>query len=272
MTKLLPIFFSLSLCSCSTYQLITVSNPEATQNERKELLIKNDSIEITYNFSGANGPMHLRIENKLDQPVSFDWKRSAMIVNNRSVSLLPAFLHGNASWSGAIYDSSRYASSTYGQMSLNMEYPKDADFIAPHSFVEKTLPGISNQPLDKIPDSAFIIRNFQAMNNAVKKGRQAFFTADNSPLVFRNYFSVMVGDTALRVMVINHSFYVSSLSEVEGQVPEIVNDKRGDRFLIVKAAAPNPANTGYVVVGGRAVLLNKTIEKESGKPVLQKGH
>jgi hypothetical protein len=270
MKPILPLVFSVSLCSCSTYQLLTVSNTAATQNEQKELLIKNDSIEITYNFNGMNGPMHLHIENKLDQPVSFDWKRSAMIVNNQSVSLLPVYLHGNGTWSGYTRDSTRHATSTYGQLDMNMEFPKDADFIAPHSFVDKTLPGISSQPLAGIPDSAFIIRSFRAANNSTKKGRQAFFTADSSPLVFRNYFSVMVGDTALRPVVIQHTFYVSSLSEVEGAMPELTEDKRGDRFLIVRSQTAGDANTGYVVVDGRPILRTSVKGTANTRPVIRK--
>jgi hypothetical protein len=86
--------------------------------------------------------------------------------------------------------------------------------------------------INDVPDSAFSRITMKGFN---KKGREAFFTKGNSPLLFRSYLFMAVGDTSAQTAIIEHHFYVSRLFELTvAQAPPLRADSHGDRFLVVK--------------------------------------
>lgn len=92
------------------------------------------------------------------------------------------------------------------------------------------------------------------MGDGYETIKQAFFTAATSPLIFKSYLTVMVGDTLPRPVAYQHQFYVSELV-LMGSPPELLNsDSRGDRFYIVQGPVHDSVSLGYGVVGGKAVL------------------
>ncbi|HNC30155.1 MAG TPA: hypothetical protein PKX08_09130, partial [Cyclobacteriaceae bacterium] len=64
---------------CSTYQYVTVSSPLKTQNE---FIAENDTVKISYDFSGEQGPVKISIYNKLSTPLYVDWSKSALIIGD----------------------------------------------------------------------------------------------------------------------------------------------------------------------------------------------
>lgn len=66
---------------CSTYQYATLSSPLKKENQHK-FSIENDTVTISYDFSGKEGPINVTVYNKLSIPLYVDWAKSALIVGN----------------------------------------------------------------------------------------------------------------------------------------------------------------------------------------------
>lgn len=138
--------------SCTTYQYMTVSSNNIQQNDKKEFLLENDSIRLTYNFNGANAPVNLEVKNKLDKPIYIDWKRSVLIINDRATSYAP----GSLTVSGSTYSS--VTAPLTGRRNLNdistsadfqstVEFPRDMEFIPPEVQVNKVPINVTDQLL-----------------------------------------------------------------------------------------------------------------------------
>jgi hypothetical protein len=107
------------------------------------------------------------------------------------------------------------------------------DFLPPHAYVTKELIGITNQALESLPDSIFSRKSLQSMEG-YSQVKLASFTADNSPLVFKSYLTLMVGDTLAKPMSCQHRFYVSELVKTDLPPQMFLGDTRADRFYVIK--------------------------------------
>lgn len=253
MKHLLPITAILFLSSCTVYQVMTVSSNEVRQNGAQEFVIENDSFELCYNFNGQNGPINVRIKNKLQQPLYVDWQRSALIINNQAISYVPNKVPINGSVAATTFDWTRDFATTSGRFQATAILPAEIDFIPPQTYVTRQLIGITNQGIDRLPDSVFKKKRIPAMGDGVEVVKEAWFTAATSPLVFTSYLTMMVGKIDPKPVVCQHQFYVSQLVKMSNS-PELLNgDKRGDRFYVVQSAPVDSFGYGYGVVGGRAV-------------------
>jgi hypothetical protein len=257
MKLILPVLTCCFFVSCASYQVLTVSSRETRQNEANEFVIENDTLELCYNFNGRNGPIKMKIRNKLQQPMYIDWKRSTLIINDRAISYVPGTMAIEGSVSGTSYSWSGDYSRTHGRMNAAAKLPTDVEFIPPQTYVTKTLMGITNQSLNKLPDSLFSKKRIPAMGKGYEWVQQACFTEESSPLVFRSYLTLMIGDSLPRLVSYQQNFYISELVKTN-ILPEILNrDARGDHFFVVKTPDTDSVSMGYGVVGGKAVLKSK---------------
>ena len=71
--------------SCAQTRVATVSS-ENVPKLNNELVFENDTVKITYDFWAKNGIMSFNIYNNFNEPVYFDWKKSAFIPNNKMIS------------------------------------------------------------------------------------------------------------------------------------------------------------------------------------------
>lgn len=255
MKYILPTLATAFLFSCTTYQVMTVSSREAAQqNTAAEFVIDNDSLELCYNFNGHNGPIKVKIRNKLNKPIYVDWQRSALIINGMAIS----YANQKVPISGALSSTSLNwtpdVSSSYGRFHGTATIPPDIEFIPPQTFVTKELIGITNKGILNLPESAFSKKKVPAMGSMFATIKLASFSPASTPLSFSSYLTFMVGDTLPRPMVYQHNFYVSELVKMTDP-PEMLNgDKRGDRFYVVQGNAGDSITYGYGVVGGKPVL------------------
>jgi hypothetical protein len=257
MKSILPALASCFLVSCTAYQVMTVSSREVKQNQANEFVVENDSLELSYNFNGKDGPVKIMIRNKLQQPIYVDWKRSALIINDRAVSFAPGKVPIEGSIATANYAWSKEWSSSYSRLSATAQLPTETAFIPPGTYVSQQLIGITNQALEQLPDSIFSKKNIPAIGDSYAAIKQAFFTAESSPLVFKSYITMLIGDTLPKPVIYQHNFYVSELIKMT-DTPELLNgDKRGDRFYVVGGPVNDSISIGYGVVNGNAVLQRK---------------
>lgn len=254
MKSILPILAFSCFGSCTTYQVMTVASTEVPQNFSKAFVVDNDSLELSYSFSGQNGLIQVTIKNKLDQPLYVDWQRSVLIINDRATSYAPNKVPINGTLGAYTTGEGRDLSlATTGRFNATATLPPEIDFVPPQTYITRQLIGVTNQPIDQLPDSLFRKRRVPAPEYGEAVLKEAFFTANNSPLVFTSYLTLMVGKDSPRPVVCQHRFYVSELVKMNSS-PDLLNTPpRSDRFYVVQGARADSAGYGYTVVGGRAV-------------------
>lgn len=260
MVKILPIaVMALFLSSCVTYQYTTVSSSTLSMNDVQEFEFVNDTVRIIYNFYGQNAPVNITVENKLRVPIFIDWHNSSLIINGRSVSYAPIQINIEGTTYGSSYSygggGSGYSSGT-GNLSAVASLPPSVDFVPPYSYFTRNPIGITNRFIDDVPDHAY-----QKVQYAVTEGysipvKAAVFTEGSTPLQFRSYLSISIGNRDALPVAYEHSFFVSHLMR-SNQGPGTIwanGIHRGNQYFVMKSTKGGAA-AGTVVVGLVAGVL-----------------
>jgi hypothetical protein len=215
MIKTIPYTVVLFLCiSCATYQYSTVSSVSVALNDKREFVIENDSLRLVYNFSGFNAPVNITIQNKLSVPVYIDWQRSALIVNDKAISYVPAEMKINGGFYSSSYNPSNTGNNygtTSGRIHATASLPPSVDFMPPQTYLTKKTLYITNSFMENIPETAFHREKYMAVEGFTVPVKRATFTDTTSPLRFRSFLTVMVGESSNKPLNLEHSFYVSEL-------------------------------------------------------------
>ena len=100
-------------------------------------------MRIQYNFNGADAPINITIENKLDVPLYIDWQQSALIINNKAISYVPNTIPIEEVFNGSTvnWNSNNYSTSS-GAISAKAIIPDKFDFIPPQSYIVKNPMGV----------------------------------------------------------------------------------------------------------------------------------
>ena len=235
MIKYLPytvilLFFN----SCASYRYYTINSAGVTQNDKHEFVIENDSLRLVYNFNGFNAPVNITIKNKLSVPVYIDWQRSALIVNDQAISYVPAEMRIDGGFYGSSYkygNSSGYKT-TSGQIQATASLPPSVDFMPPQTYLTKSQLSIPNRFIGQVPETAFYREKYKVMEGRTVFVKRANFTEATTPLRFRSYLTLMVGELTNKPLTLEHSFYISELMTT-GAVPtdmHIISAGKGNMF------------------------------------------
>ena len=268
MLKKLPLPVILLFCiSCARYQYTTVSSDGVTLNNKQEFQADNDSVRIIYNFNGLNAPINITIQNKLQVPVYIDWQRSALIVNDKAISYMPTEMQINGGFSGSSYNYGNRGSSiavTNGHIHASASLPPSVDFVPPQSYFTKNPMGVTNKLIENVPDTTYHRVNYAASNGIVAKVKLASFTAANTPLRFRSYLTLIVGDSTTKPVVYEHAFYISEIitstmgpGSLWGTASNL-----GNQFFIKEVTGYGRTMCGFGVIAGTAVYV-ATVESMS---------
>lgn len=251
------LFFILA-SSCNRYQYLAINSTQVQKNEQQGFTIENDTLEIVYNFNGKNAPVNLLVRNKLNKPIYIDWKRSALIVNGKAICYSPDEVAVRGVVNGGITRWVESFASTQASVNMTAKLAPGTQMIPPHSFVTKTPMGVTNKLLNNFPDSAFRKIGLILEDGSKASARQAFFGAENSPLQFRSYLAVVVGDSSVPMPVAyQHSFYVSELYRTGVRPKKFIlyRDKPGEWSYVEEVTGfGKSAATGFGVLAGAAIL------------------
>jgi len=241
---------ALSWSSCSTYQYITVASPDISQNSQHQFVAENDTMKLTYDFNGSNGPVHITVFNKLDKPLLIDMNRSALIVNDKAISFYSGKVELMASLNTSTYRSyiPGIVSTSSGTVSATGTLPAGMIFIPSGSYITQSPLVITNQNLENIPDDKFHTERYTADDQSVYKMKTAGFTAASSPLVFRTYLTFVQDDADKKAITWQHSFYVSEVKQSTAGPYNVNFSNAGDQFYVSKV------NNGAQVAGTAAVV------------------
>lgn len=260
MLKNIPISVILVLCiSCARYQYASISSDGVTMNDKREFVAENDSLLILYNFNGANAPINITIQNKLSVPVYVDWQRSSLIVNGNAISYLPNEMKIDGGFAAGSFNYGNRESGyrvTGGSLHATASLPSSVDFIPPQSYMTKNPMGVTNKFIENVPDTAFRRVNYQFAEGFLTKVKVANFTEATSPLRFRSYLTLKVGDST-KPVTYEHSFYLSELI-TSSYGPETVwlsQAYRGNQFFMREMTGYGKTMTGFGVIAGSAVYV-----------------
>jgi hypothetical protein len=226
------LFFS----SCASYQYLTLDSSQLGKNDRKEFNWENDTMRISYNFTGQNGPMHVNIYNKTQQPLYVNWKKSALIRDQHSLSFYNSIIQASGTFSGNSYAVVlRGTRSSGGDFNASINLPEGTDFIAPGSGIDKDLPAIaqSGNLLEPIPDSVQSIKIADEYGNPVGKIKKVTFTETESPVQFRSYMTFSLGPSPMNEFSVSHSFYVQEIVQTPIEPANFIEYRsQGDQLFV----------------------------------------
>ena len=261
MLKTIPLSCIILLCiSCSRYQYTTLNSSSVAMNDKLEFVSENDSLRIVYNFNGQNAPINITIQNKLHVPVYIDWQRSALVVNDKAISYMPAEMNIQGGFYTHSYNygnrGSNYAV-TSGHINATASIPPTMDFIPPQSFIAKSPLGVTNKLIENVPDTAYHKVNYTMIDGYSVPVKVATFNEASSPLRFRSYLTFMVGDSTTKPVAVEHTFFVSELITTthDPQSIWLTSAYRGNQFYVREQTGYGKTMTGFGVILGSAVVV-----------------
>jgi len=231
----------LLFASCGTWQYVTVNSSTVSKNEKLEFVIENDSMQLVYNFHGANAPVNITVHNKLNVPMYIDWQRSAIIVNEKANSYVPDKVQIEGAFNGttSTYNVPAYRSKTYpynsgyastsGSIYARADVPEQIAFVPPQTYVTKTPTGVTSQYIH-VSDTAYHKIKYKLVEGTTVPAKKATFTESTSPLKFKSYLTLIIGETG-KPVVYEHSFYISELLTTTQGIWQ-ANVYRGNQFYV----------------------------------------
>lgn len=224
---ILPVLLILGLSSCGTYQYLTVDSSELQKDDQKQLTAENDTLRVSYSFSGGGGPVTITAFNKTNQPMFINWAKSAIIRDGRSYSLYgtnSAFV-GSASRTGA----------GTADLTGTVSVPPGMEFIPPQTKITR-----STVYLNQTGGSTRTI-----MPDTVKKQKYRFrdggaegyfpmsYNEAHSPVRWKSYLTFVIGPGTGAEFTMSNSFYVGTVMETH-YAPNMFKLYRepGDQFYV----------------------------------------
>lgn len=233
-TKALPLFRSIYLmlfvnlillAGCSRYQYMYVSS-HLDQNDKKEFIVENDTVQIKYSFTGENFPLTITLYNKLRQPIYIDLERSTVVMNNMQIA-------------GPFYRENQIS------------------FVAPLSFATLYSNTLKDQPIELNPKDSSIHEVTQ-----INLGKIYSFDEVTTPINFRIILALTVNDDYSYPTFFDYSFWVSDILQTTAG-PKSMPDKPSNQFFIRKTTGYG-VMSGWVGVIGLLLLATLLLAATGG--------
>lgn len=235
------VILAASLSSCSRYQYMTLNSSQLNKNDQHQFVFENDTIRLTYDFSGSDGPISVNVYNKTNQPLYVNLKKSALIRNEHALSYYDknAYFWGSSEGYAYRFGNSRSAlgnfTSTSSNFSGTVALPEGMAFVPPGSSISKGLAMLSQSGpmVADIPDSVAEQRLTVEYNLLVSKYRKETFDASTSPVKFKSYLTFLLGsNTTLEFSETNEFFVEEALDTKTAPEDFPLYQQRGDKFYI----------------------------------------
>ncbi|WP_080904648.1 hypothetical protein [Parabacteroides sp. Marseille-P3160] len=244
--------------SCSTYyysRIDAVSQYQDIKNEQGDFVFENDTAQVTYRFDGENAPVRISVYNKTNAPLYVDWKRSALIVDEKATSYWAENIHMDGRLSADIIN--KNVSGTFGG---EVVLPKNLTFVPPYSKIEQSPLNLANFTFYKIPNEEYQKMALQTSVGEIVTVRSIEYAPSTTPFYFSSYLTIYTeGDRPGQLgdpIVFDQDFYISRLIKAGSISPARYPDtwgKRGDTFYVKKSSQFGTI-TGMVLLGGLGVI------------------
>ncbi len=222
--------------------------------------LENDSVRITYNFSGMDAPLKIDIYNKLNDPVYVNWNNSALIIKEKAFSFIQSDIKisGNTS---TVSENNRRSFYNYSEGSLNAlaQLPNNEGFIPPSSQITREITVLDASGYDPIEKSEYKSAAWNYTDGTgVVYVKQANFDEDNSPLKFKSYITLYtLNDGKPKNFVSSGNFYVSSVarSSANPKKTSEYDGNPGNVMMTSKTTGFGKTMTGVALVGAVGGLV-----------------
>lgn len=215
MKTVLLLFFTVTIfSSCYTYQFLTLSNTNATNNG-KHFTAADSVLQVTYLFDSLNGRIGLIINNKSQLPVVMQWKKSSVITNGDANTIYDNTIPFYNTTTVVPFAQQR-TTATIGEAAL----PEGTDFIPPNATIKRFTKTISyNITKTVFADTEKLIKKGNDYTVEKFKGKQ--FNESESPYKLRVYLTYTINNSTEKVL--ETSFYAAEIIE-SGFDPEILTN------------------------------------------------
>ncbi|QKZ11334.1 hypothetical protein [Spirosoma sp. KUDC1026] len=211
-------FFLLALCllalaACSPQaQLVTLRGNNVQTVPDKGLVLDNDTLTLTYDFSSSRGLMHITLVNKLQQPLYVDWKRSSFIIGQNKLDYW--YDVANVNLSGSFAGSGLYRRYSTGSLSGTITKEDAVGFIPPNTKIEK-------KDFVVVPQGNLLLKGqpeITHQNSKADPGKKQpivvsifNYSEEKSPLTFRNYLTLSTDKDFKNEFHIDTQFWASDV-------------------------------------------------------------
>ncbi len=218
------------IVSCKTQymQLLTTSSGDAVLKD-DFFVFENDTVKITYQFWANRGILSFELFNKLEKPIYIDWKNSSYIFNGVKMNYWideeltnSVSVYGNFLYTGPVIKPNPLLTYTVGITSSTSVKPERITFIPPKSSIYKTsffLVPFSSISLDSANAKISVVPRIDKPKKKTKT-YEVNYTLTSSPIVFRNFISLMFSESSKdyddqnkNYKYIDNQFYVSYIKQ-----------------------------------------------------------
>jgi hypothetical protein len=224
---ILPLLAMLTLSSCFTYQYFTVDSSQLQKDDQKMFTMENDTLRLTYSFSGIGGQLAITVFNKTTQPLFINWAKSVLIRNDQSYSLYGT----NSAFAGSA------TSTGYGTANLTgtVNVSPGMEFIPPQTKIARTtieLDQAGASVRTAMPDTAHKQRT-TLKDGAIESYLMASYNEAQSPVRWKSYLTFVIGQGAGAEFTEGHTFFVGTLIETKYDPTRFnLYQYPGDQFYI----------------------------------------
>jgi hypothetical protein len=192
------------LFSCTRYQYSIIDSTLA-RNDQGEIFIENDTVSVTYRFSGPGGPVRLQIYNKLNTPLFLNWAQSALVINGTAINQWNDALEIKVISDGA--DDHYEESEESGILSR----VQPVGYIPPFSSIESNPIRLGSEFFRFTPGKFKKTRLL--VGGSRYNARSIFFTKENSPVRLSSHLTLSTTSDFSDVFRFNNEFWVKEVSQ-----------------------------------------------------------
>ena len=231
-----------TLTACSPkIQVVTLRGSNVRSTD-EGLVLDNDTLTLRYNFASERGLMTISLANKLNRPLYVDWKRSSFIIGQKTFYYWDDVANVNLATSGYTYrygksNVSSTSSSTAGTISKDLPVA----FIPPHTKIDKRQFIVFPYGTVPTPGTSTVIQESARGAANRKKSisvRINTYSADQSPLTFRNYLTLSTNKDFNTEFYIDTQFWASDIRvEAESQAVDVITQKSDNSYVNAKSFA-----------------------------------
>ncbi len=268
---LAPICCVFLLSACTSNYLMTFSGENLKKDEENgHFSFDNDTVKVDYSFASREGKLYLKIANKLDKPVLWDLKSSALVINGKALSYaaestaIKGQIDGTVSSFGNRNTSLLNEDWVRGYFSGTIGLPKDVVLIPPHAYIDGSYFDLRNDVKEITKSSKKKKVNMYDMNGESYAVQLAKFEPAESPYNLRSFLSYSVlSDGKALSKTTEQQFYVEQLWQTGAvslnNIIEIYT-KRGDVMAYKEKKGQN-----VLLVGGIAALTAAAVAIDDKK-------
>lgn len=224
----LVLIFEAYVCtSCLNYQYATISG-DLKKDKNHQLVFENDTLKIMYSFIGKDCSIQINVLNKINAPIYVDWRKSALIIDERRFSYWKDESILNVTSTGYDINWTNQVSTGNSKMEGTIFRFEQISFIPPRSSIVVS-PLSAKSDLFTLPKATKDQRI--KVGKEGSRGLKYNFSREETPFLFRSYLTISVTEDFARPLTLDHSFWVSEIIQTTVDPLALANNSQDQFYL-----------------------------------------